>query len=533
MTAPKRWLLWIAVSSEAQADEDTKDSLPTQERDLRAYIEKLGGEIVDVLIVPGFSRDYYNWDQFAKAARESKMKIDAPTRMIRHWERRDFDAIALRDLSRVGRKPSILLEFVSMTVDIGAEIHVLSDGNILKRGSYLPQSMMGAFAARMEVENLNTRREFGMRKRLSRGFPSNGTVPRSHRVIYDPHTGDEVEYVVNEEMQPLFINLAQLVIDGVPWVRLGLELYERFGHTAPNGLFYHPNILKRWLFTPTTWGHSSRMARTHFSKYERWVFDESMPIPEGVTVWRNTHPCVWPDEMAERLKSELIRRVEAIRGQARSKTTHLFSALVLCGQCGMVMRVNPGVKTHRMQCTLSTQPNTYPGRTCANTRTVNENKIKAFLNPVIEMILQGEDIGTIFETNLAEASAQLARVTQEIENLEEGIRTLIREQKRAAENLRGLYTDEINADSDRLRKLQITQTELSAKINVHNQNYADRNLATEEIRHRVETIESFWQQDRRVINQQLHRVFGKLRMVASDGEIVKYVESNRRKSSRF
>ncbi|MBK8035345.1 MAG: hypothetical protein IPK17_38735 [Chloroflexi bacterium] len=49
----KRALIWAAVSTKAQADEDDKFSLPIQEDDARTLAERSGWRVVDVLRVPG------------------------------------------------------------------------------------------------------------------------------------------------------------------------------------------------------------------------------------------------------------------------------------------------------------------------------------------------------------------------------------------------------------------------------------------------------------------------------------------------
>ncbi len=51
-----RGVIWCAVSTKPQADEDEKDSLPQQEREGRTFCERENLEVVDVLVVPGHSR---------------------------------------------------------------------------------------------------------------------------------------------------------------------------------------------------------------------------------------------------------------------------------------------------------------------------------------------------------------------------------------------------------------------------------------------------------------------------------------------
>jgi hypothetical protein len=110
-------VLWCAVSSAEQAA-DEKASLGEQERELRELAAREDWQIVDVLIVPGFSRRYYNFPEFAEAA--AREGIEAGKRLLEHFDRRDFDVFACRDGSRFGREQSIFGEVVARVIDSGA-----------------------------------------------------------------------------------------------------------------------------------------------------------------------------------------------------------------------------------------------------------------------------------------------------------------------------------------------------------------------------------------------------------------------------
>ena len=95
-----RAIIWCAVSTKGQAVEE-KDSLPTQEADARAKCDAEGWEVVDVLKVPGHSRNYIDIHECARDMR--KNGIDAFDKLIRHWEDRDFDVLVARDGDRFAR----------------------------------------------------------------------------------------------------------------------------------------------------------------------------------------------------------------------------------------------------------------------------------------------------------------------------------------------------------------------------------------------------------------------------------------------
>ena len=89
---PLRVAVWAAVSSREQAEDD-KDSLPSQEREGRAWAEAAGGQVVAAYRVPGHSRQYGFYDD---AARD----IEA-YRLLREDARNgNFDVLWCRERSR-------------------------------------------------------------------------------------------------------------------------------------------------------------------------------------------------------------------------------------------------------------------------------------------------------------------------------------------------------------------------------------------------------------------------------------------------
>jgi hypothetical protein len=80
-----RAIIFLAVSSQAQVGED-EISLPQQEAEARAFAAAQGLEVVDTLVVPGFSRRESDvitaLDEFAAQG------IFAYHRLRDHWQRR-------------------------------------------------------------------------------------------------------------------------------------------------------------------------------------------------------------------------------------------------------------------------------------------------------------------------------------------------------------------------------------------------------------------------------------------------------------
>jgi DNA invertase Pin-like site-specific DNA recombinase len=101
---PLRALLWLAVSTPEQA-KDEKQSLTAQNDDCKAACEAHGWTVVDVLLIPGFSRRFLDLYEFARAAAADGH--DDGWKLIRHLEAGDFDVFVCRDGDRFGRSQAL------------------------------------------------------------------------------------------------------------------------------------------------------------------------------------------------------------------------------------------------------------------------------------------------------------------------------------------------------------------------------------------------------------------------------------------
>lgn len=253
---PLRAVLWCAVSSAEQAA-DEKASLREQERELRELANCEGWQIVEVLIVPGFSRRYYNFPEFAQAA--VKEGIEAGERLLEHLDRRDFDVFACRDGSRFGREQSIFGEVVARVIDSGARLRTLVDGWIDIQNYRMYISMAG-YAAAGAVDHLKRNQSASKDKLAARGLPTNHRHSPSHRVIRNEY-GRAIKMIPDESKRRFYEDAALLLIEGVGYVMIEEELYRRFGH-GENGKPYKRYAIYHTFWNPQFWGHSARNHKT-------------------------------------------------------------------------------------------------------------------------------------------------------------------------------------------------------------------------------------------------------------------------------
>lgn len=129
---PLRAISLIAVSSEQQATDEHASLADQEARNLKIAAD-LGATVIDTIRVPGFSRNWYTFGDFADAA--AKAGHYDPTRMATYWDldannQRKFDVLIVREGSRFGRKESIFAEVVLRTTDLGAYIQLHSGERI-------------------------------------------------------------------------------------------------------------------------------------------------------------------------------------------------------------------------------------------------------------------------------------------------------------------------------------------------------------------------------------------------------------------
>ncbi len=520
-----RCLIWSAVSSRAQNEPD-KISLPQQEADSRALALRNQWYIVDVMRVPGHSRRYIDFHKLASDA--SHQGIDAFFRLEQHWEARDFDVLIVLDGNRFARTQALHAYITERTINLGARIYSLTDGWVDKQ-NYRMWIAMNGYRAAGEIDRFVASRDNAMTARAQRGLPITSRVPISHSVVRDPNTGKALRLEVDESKRRLWDDLAILILEGVSWDSIEIELYERFGHVNVEGETYYTNFMYRLIMKPLFWGHMARFHANALSKngykYGRWIYDESEPVPDGVLMFRHTHPAVWEGELSDRIRQEIDRRSENMRGKASSSYTHRLSGLAICGECGSFMSTRVDHEYRGLYC-----PNT-KGRSgkpeCNNRGVVSERKIIARVNDFLAQMLR-EKTTDIFDGAAPDTSRlqdKIVALDVEIDTLEEQARLLIRKQLTAGEDIQHIYDEELEKINAQLKNIREARNRLQGESLAAYQTTVVQQATLEELAGL--TLERFWLQESRVINQMLHRVMGRRRLVILSGKVIGVAEVHR------
>jgi hypothetical protein len=146
------------------------------------------------------------------------------------------------------------------------------------------------------------------------------------------------------------------------------------------------------------------------------------------------------------------------------------------------------------------------------------------------MLTRGStDVFSMSPPNTETSQFRIQELCREIETLELAARGLIREQAKAGSELQFLYKEELDQINMRLKNMKVTRDTLQAKVTQIHQNSVVQQSTLRELAEM--SLEAFWNQESRYINQVLHRLMGKKRFLLLDGEIIGVAEINRRQRS--
>lgn len=520
----KKAIIWLSVSTKKQAD-DSKDSLQAQERDSRALAEKEGWTVIDVLRVPGHSRRYTDIHECARDM--MAQGIDAFMKLLQHWKQRDFDVLIVRDGDRFARTQALHARVVEDTINCGAVIYSLADGLVDTRNYRMWIAMKG-YQAAAHVDRLMELKEMGLAKNAQLGLPI-GRLPLTHKAERDTN-GKALRIVVNEEYRHLWDDAARLLLQGVPYRLLEVELFQRYGYTNPKtGKPFPGSYFFKCFHNPITFGHIARKWRAKSGGGRRnggrseiagaWAYDKSVPPPEGVTLDYDVVQPLYSGAMLEQLITELNRRSD-LQGHASPEKTHMFSGLAVCGTCGysMVTYVNRRhgkvfPNSRSMRCSLRWQRQNRPK--CTATAQIRYSAIKTWLSNELDVIRETGIVGTL--ESPAVTPAMIDALETQTTQLQQRIANLIREQSSAPEALASFYRHELAALAEQLKGVNTRLIEARSDMFQIEQASATQHQAIAYLRKTPN--DEFWSKSEREINQTLRQALGDLRILVVDGKI--------------
>jgi len=495
---------WAAVSTPDQA-RDEKESIPAQRREIEAAAERLGLDLRTILEVPGFTRNYLDFNEL----RDDMLRegIDAAARLEQLWKTKQIDVLLVRDADRWGRTISVVARIGSELVAAGARIYLIAKGMWIDQKNASTLLALSGLMAQDELTRLRARYDMGMLGRFKRGL--SGTRKPFTHIIQDNRL------VVDESKRRLFTDLAEILLSGLGYHLLADEMAKR-GHVDPStGYPYNHLLFWRVFHSPFTYGH---VARRFQHKWGAWAYDPTQPLPEGVEIIRDIIPRVWDPLMESLIIAELDRRTGSIRGTADPADTHRYTGLLRCDACGHKFIWNikgyyycgqPYSMRLRMQKEREAE--------CKNRKYLREDIADKQIRDFLMRWREAERLDFAYTTDKPDYTLRLSALAEEIATIERRLEQLILHQATAPANTQDIYTRQIEEASKQLDNLQIEQRRIEA-VSESPQMRNIRQLAYDELVQKG--VDWLYEQPDRVINQTLHRLLARHQFIVQNGAIV-------------
>lgn len=509
----KRWVLIAAVSSPIQVE---GESLTDQIRRLRAACAKLGGTIVDEIVIEGFRRSFIDWhemkDEAAADGEYGFHKIEG------HWKARDFDVMAAIDATRLWRTDALTVYGMARIYQAGGKLFTIRDG-MIEDANRSMFSMMAGFQTQKEIESLGARWKTGMRGRIKRGLPAI-LLPFCYKYERNDK-GEAVRVVLDQNWRYALDKIAELILSDVSYMALGAELYNRFGIVGPSGEPFSPSKFGNAFWSPMFWGHAA-MGYTHLPANKRrgnWVFGPSEDLPEGVEIAYNKYEPPYPEPILSELISEIKRRHYDVIGRRPKDNIHRFTGLLQCGICGSPLSKDLRVDKYRNRVTsyrcryelcIKAGQHRY-GTPNERVKSVAIEEIQSVMERIVAMALDGEPI-----TQDGAATDPISTLEKEAERLEKRIDRIIEDKLNAAPALGARYDVKLNELSGQLQHVQQEIVSARARtVDAERRKLSQQAAATQ-----IASLgDGFWQLPEPQINRLLHLLFGEYRLIMEAGHI--------------
>lgn len=517
-----RVLTWSAVSSKKQAADD-KFSIPDQIAMGRAVCARLGGTLVDELVVGGFSRDYRTLAKVVAATDDNDM--DAFRKLHHYIETKAFDVFVCLDADRFGRKASLLLEIIDLiTNEMKADLITYIDNVTMDDENSLTVGLLKAYKAQMDVRRMTENYRKGMNVRAGDGRSTSSTLPPYHLRVRDDK-GKEIKIIVNEDMRQVWTDVAALILERVGWDMMEQELFDRFGH-GKNGGRYPTGTLYSWVLNPGFWGHTGRNWKKHGNRFTKrggpWIWDSTLPAPDDVQMHRDVKPAVYSGEwteLGERVKAELLRRYRRA-GKASVRNTFRYHGLLVCEECGYTMNKANGKLPHQVYvgCQTKSRQDSRPVN-CTQTRYIRADEVQDYCDRQLKREVAGEP-NDLFEVQHSAASIekQIAGTQRSRDKNTNRVQSLVQELADAPSSVRDVYRQQIAAYSLDIERDDARLVQLQRALGGQRHLQSDQARVIADLRERG--VDWLWQQPDGVIHQYLSAALGDSQLVVKDGEII-------------
>lgn len=521
----KRALIWIAVSDPNQAKPD-KISLVEQERAAREWCAANECDVVGILSIPGESRSESDvltiFEDFAQKG------IFAYHDLRRMWQPpRQFDILIAYHDTRLGRSEALYTYVISNVMKSGASIYCII-GGWYQPGDYKTKMAFGMVTASSEMDRLILLTAAKRFDKAPRGLLVQGAPCWAYKVERN-EKGEAVRKIPDEQHRIVIETAAQLVVEGVGWGRVEIELANRFdfrvnGEPYPRSTFY-------FLFhNPHFWGneviHVGRVNGKKKAGRNRagtgiWCFDPSHSPPIKTQVWYDVltpYLSGASEELGELLKTELRRRHHSIKGSTVPHRSNKFAGLLTCYYCGRNLVCAPANQGRHIYYKCVSKYQSFKANRCDIMRSIRQEVVQAWFHDELQQAIDANDPEWFMhqgaETSRSERLEHIKSQQEEKSHLMQRAQAEIL--RTDDEFTQQGYRQSIAEFSAELQELERQKSRLQSQVS------NDAQAARAAFKRLLEypDLDVFWTGGDNVVNQILHGLLGERSLLIQDKQVV-------------
>ncbi|WP_418876231.1 recombinase family protein [[Clostridium] scindens] len=479
--------------------EDQLNSLEAQKKFFTEYTQRTGDILVRLYADEGIS------------GTKTKNRKEF-MRMMADADKRLFDMLVVKDISRFARNTVDLLENVRKLKSLGIETQFLT-ANMTSFGN--SEFVLTIFGALAQEESANTS------KRVKFGKKINAEKGRVPNIVYgyDKTIGDYFNLEINREEAAVIKQIFKMYTEeGYGALKIANHLNEQ-GMRTKRGCTWSQNAICRILDNELYTGKviNGKQEVTDFLTGQRTEKDET----EWMVVERPDLRIIEP-EMYEKAKEVRAAKSKAFHlTSERESNKYLFSTLIKCKECGWSFRriVRKYKNTYvRWVCSGH---NGRGADSCPNAQKVDEDELIQVLNDYFAEILKNKKNVIRYVTNEFQ---RVYKAKDENVNYEKELNAQLARLQKTRQKYMDMYTDdlisreELNDKISGMRK-EIERLENELKMVSYNLTKGQQleNILNSTFR-RIEDITDV----REMSNLQLKRIIQKIE-VDKDGNVDIYL----------
>lgn len=479
--------------------EDQLNSLEAQKKFFTEYTQRTGDILVRLYADEGIS------------GTKTKNRKEF-MRMMADADKRLFDMLVVKDISRFARNTVDLLENVRKLKSLGIETQFLT-ANMTSFGN--SEFVLTIFGALAQEESANTS------KRVKFGKKINAEKGRVPNIVYgyDKTIGDYFNLEINREEAAVIKQIFKLYTEeGYGALKIANHLNEQ-GIRTKRGCTWSQNAICRILDNELYTGKviNGKQEVTDFLTGQRTEKDET----EWMVVERPDLRIIEP-EMYEKAKEVRTAKSKAFHFTSeRESNKYLFSTLIKCKECGWSFRriVRKYKNTYvRWVCSGH---NGRGADSCPNAQKVDEDELIQVLNDYFAEILKNKKNVIRYVTNEFQ---RVYKAKDENVNYEKELNAQLARLQKTRQKYMDMYTDDLISReelNDKIggRRKEIERLENELKMVSYNLTKGQQleNILNSTFR-RIEDITDV----REMSNLQLKRIIQKIE-VDKDGNVDIYL----------